>query len=66
MWQKLKLEKPNIVIKVILEPSVAIMIETHSEIDIASIEVDNQMAGMLSHEHASMSTSTWTRANLKK
>jgi hypothetical protein len=24
------------------------------------------MAGMLSHEHASMSTSTWTRANLKK
>jgi hypothetical protein len=28
MWQKLKPEKPNIIIKVILEPSVAIVIKT--------------------------------------
>ncbi len=43
MWQKLKLEKPNIATKVILEPSVAIMVETHFKVDIATIKVDNQM-----------------------
>jgi hypothetical protein len=30
MWQKLKLEKPNITTTVISKPSVAIAIETHS------------------------------------
>jgi hypothetical protein len=44
MWQKLKPEKPNIIIKVISEPSVTIVIETHSEVDTATIEVNNQMA----------------------
>jgi hypothetical protein len=44
MWQKPKLEKPNITIKVILEPSVAIVIETHFEVNTIIIEVDNQMA----------------------
>jgi predicted lipoprotein len=44
MWQKLKQKKPNIAIKVILEPSVTILIETHSKIDIIAIEVNNQMA----------------------
>jgi hypothetical protein len=44
MWQKLKLEKPNIATKTILEPSLAIIIETHSKVDITTIEVDNQMA----------------------
>ncbi len=42
MWQKLKPEKPNIVTKVISEPSVTIMI--NYEIDITTIEVDNHMA----------------------
>jgi hypothetical protein len=41
MWQKLKLEKPNITIKMILEPNVATIIETHFKVDIVSIEVDN-------------------------
>jgi hypothetical protein len=41
MWQKLKPKKPNITIKVILQLSVAIVIETHSEIDIVTIKVDN-------------------------
>jgi hypothetical protein len=41
MWQKPKLEKPNITIKVILEPSVAIVIETHIEVNTIIIEVDN-------------------------
>ncbi len=43
MWQNLKLEKPNIASKVILEPSVAIVVETHIELNIVTIEVDNQM-----------------------
>jgi hypothetical protein len=43
MWHKVKLEKANITTKVISEPSVAIMIETHFEIDITIIKVDNQM-----------------------
>ncbi len=43
MWQKLKLEKPNRTIKVISKPIVAIVVETHSKLDIAAIEVDNQM-----------------------
>jgi Fe-S cluster assembly ATPase SufC len=44
MWQKLKQKKPNITSKMILEPNVAIMVETHSEVDIATIKVNNQMA----------------------
>ncbi len=44
MWRKLKLVKPNLIIKVILEPSVATMVETHSKLNIATIKVDNQMA----------------------
>jgi hypothetical protein len=44
MWQKLKPEKPNIASKVISKLSVAIVVETHSEVDITTIEVDNQMA----------------------
>jgi hypothetical protein len=43
MWQKLKVEKPNILTKQILKPSVAIVVETHSELDIVAIEVNNQM-----------------------
>jgi hypothetical protein len=43
MWQKLKLEKPNIATKMILEPNVATMVETHFEIDTTTIELDNQM-----------------------
>jgi hypothetical protein len=37
------LEKRNIIIKVMLEPSVVTMIETLSEVDTTTIEVDNQM-----------------------
>ncbi len=37
-------KKPNITIKVILELSVATMVETHSKVNIADIHVDNQMA----------------------
>ncbi len=44
MWQKLKLVKPNIVTKVISELSVTIVIQTHSEVNIVAIKVDNQMA----------------------
>jgi hypothetical protein len=36
--QKLKLEKPNTITKVISEPSVATMIETNFKIDIAAIK----------------------------
>jgi hypothetical protein len=43
MWQKQKLEKPNIATKHILEPNVATMVETHAELNITTIEVDNQM-----------------------
>jgi len=43
MWQKLKPIKLNITTKVISEPNVAIMIQTHFEVDIITIEVDNQM-----------------------
>jgi hypothetical protein len=43
MWQKLKLEKPNIITKVISKLNVATMIETHFEFDITITEVDNQM-----------------------
>jgi hypothetical protein len=43
MWQKLKLDKPNITTKQILELNVAIVVETHSELDTIVIEVDNQM-----------------------
>jgi hypothetical protein len=41
MWQKLKPKNPNIVIKMILKPSVAIVIKTHSEVDTRFIRVDN-------------------------
>jgi len=44
MWQKLKLEKPNIVINTISEPSLTTVIETNSKIDTTTIKVDNQMA----------------------
>jgi len=43
MRWKLKLEKPNITTKQILEPSVAIMVKTHSELGTIVIELDNQM-----------------------
>ncbi len=43
MWQKLKPKKCNIIIKMIPEPSVATMTETHSEVDTITIKVDNQM-----------------------
>ncbi len=39
----MKLKKPNIITKQISEPSVAIVVETHFELDITTIEVDNQM-----------------------
>jgi hypothetical protein len=41
MWQKLKPEKLNVTSKLISEPSVATMVETHCEIDIKVMEVDN-------------------------
>ncbi len=41
MWQKLKPEKPNIIIKVISKLNVATMIKTHSKVDIVTIKVDN-------------------------
>jgi hypothetical protein len=44
MWQKLKPKKPSVTIKVILKANVAIMIETHFEVDITTIKVNNQMA----------------------
>jgi hypothetical protein len=40
---KLKPKKPNITIEQIFEPSVAIVVETHSELDTITIKVDNQM-----------------------
>ncbi len=43
MWQNLKPEKPNITIKVISNPSVAIVIETHSRVHSIVIEIYNQM-----------------------
>jgi hypothetical protein len=43
MWEKLKLEKPNIATKVISEPNVTTMVETHSKLDTITVEVDNQM-----------------------
>jgi hypothetical protein len=42
MWQKLKLEKPNVISKMISKSSVATMVETHFEIDISIIKVDNK------------------------
>ncbi len=44
MWQIFKLKKPNMATKDISKPSVAIVVETHFELDITTIEVDNQMA----------------------
>jgi hypothetical protein len=35
MWQKLKLEKPNIINKIISKPNVTKVVETHSEVNIA-------------------------------
>jgi hypothetical protein len=40
----MKPKKPNITKKQISEPSVAIMVETHSELDITFIRVNNHMA----------------------
>jgi len=39
----LKPKKPNIATKQILEPNVTTMVETHSELNITAIEVDNLM-----------------------
>jgi hypothetical protein len=44
MWQKLKLEKKKKTIKQISKPSIATVVETHSELNTTTIEVDNQMA----------------------
>ncbi len=44
MWQKLKQKKPNIITKVILEPIVAIVVDTHSKVDIVATKVDDQMS----------------------
>jgi len=44
MWQKLKLEKPNIATNTISKPSLTTIIEKHSKIDTTTIKVDNQMA----------------------
>jgi hypothetical protein len=44
MWQKLKPKKPNIAIKVIPKPRVAILIETCSQANTIVIKVNNQMA----------------------
>jgi hypothetical protein len=41
---ELKPRKPNIATTMILKPSVAIMIETHSEIHTTPIKANNQMA----------------------
>jgi hypothetical protein len=41
IWQKLKLEKPNITTKAILKPNVAIVIETHFKINTTTIGVNN-------------------------
>ncbi len=46
MWQKLKPKKPNITIKVMSEPNVATVIETHSKVDTTTIEVNNRMIGI--------------------
>ncbi len=43
MWQNLKPKEPNIAIKVISDPSVAIVIETHSRVHSIVIDIDNQM-----------------------
>ncbi len=41
MWQKLKPKKPNITTKRISELSVTTVVETHSELNIGAIEVNN-------------------------
>jgi len=41
---KTEARKPNITTKVILEPNVATVVETHSKLDTTTIEVNNQMA----------------------
>jgi ribosome-associated translation inhibitor RaiA len=41
IWQKLKPLKHNIITKQIIEPSVAIMVETHLKLNKTTIEVDN-------------------------
>jgi len=41
MWQKLKPRRPNITTKVILEPNVVTMVETHYEVDSTTMYVDN-------------------------
>ncbi len=49
MWQKLNPKKPNIFTKMISEPNVATMIETHFKVDTTSIEIDNQMIVVQAH-----------------
>jgi len=41
MWQELKPKKPNIDIKVIPKPRIAILIETHSQANTIVIKVNN-------------------------
>jgi hypothetical protein len=41
VWHKVNPKKPNIATNHISEPSVAIVVETHFELDTAIIEVDN-------------------------
>ncbi len=44
MWHKLKLEKLDIIAKVIPKLSVTTVVETHFEVDTATIKINNQMA----------------------
>jgi hypothetical protein len=41
MWQKLKPKNQNIVINRISKPIIAIVVETHLELDMIVIELDN-------------------------
>jgi hypothetical protein len=41
---EIEAKKPNITTKQISEPSVAIVVKTHFELDTTIIEVDNQVA----------------------
>ncbi len=43
IWQNLKPKKPNITSEMISKPNVATMVETHFEINIVVIEVNNQI-----------------------
>ncbi len=43
MWQKLKPKNQNIVTNHISKPIIAIVVETHLELDMIVIKLDNQM-----------------------